>query len=481
MFCRRHVASFGSKHSWKFQYNNHQLRRMGVYTLGDGWTGALGTGSFESYGRGHQDNDDDDDDDTDVPFRIFDGPVTAASAGWGHTAFVSEGDLFLTGRPFDFQRLLRLRRLPKFLRKFINDYEVTMMQQSEITQNQQLNPISWIISLISEDPDSESRWKFARDYSVLAAPRKVHLPDSVKIGSSNRCLCTSAGLTAFLSEQGKMYMFGLNHFGQCGTTVDSRNVWIPEPVMGLSSKFLDLNQEYPITQMSLGLQHSIALNTAGHVYIWGKAERGQLGLRDLEEPAISKATQLRHVKIMSEDDNSYQWSQDKTFTHVASGMSHSALLSTENMVFVFGKNVSPPPTDSSKILQDSYHPVSISGLPPNLKILDLSCGSHHTALLMEDGSVYAFGLAADTKKPIFDPIQLIPPGVIEMPVRQFQAHFDRTTIVGKNGDQVLQVHLWSNKELRSISAFTPPWMDHFQGGISSVHRGWHHTVIVTSS
>mmetsp|Transcript_4262 Transcript_4262/g.6099 ORF Transcript_4262/g.6099 Transcript_4262/m.6099 type:complete len:103 (+) Transcript_4262:3-311(+) len=101
---------------------------------------------------------------------------------------------------------------------------------------------------------------------------------------------------------------------------------------------------------------------------------------------------------------------------------------------------------------------------------------------MDDGSVFAVGVTTDTKVPIFEPIELIPPGVIDMPCRQFAAHFDRTIIVGRDGKQVFMIHLWEDVEFQENALFTPPWLEHLikdNQTVRSVHRGWLHTAIST--
>lgn len=505
---------------------------MSVYTIGNGWTGALGTGSLDSFAAGHNDDDDVLGTATGTaspshPFKIHDGPVTAAAAGWGHTAFVVDGHVMLCGRPHDFANLLRLKRMPKICRDYVNRYTLKFTSRNTNMNNPHNNqdaPVAGVepaaISLVEKVIDfllndtssyatnnttSEQRQSNSmKRNSIFVTPTMIPLPDGHKVGQTttkhtdlqvvnSKSLCASAGLTAVISEQGHVCTWGVNTFGQCGVgDTATTNVWTPTHVRTLSNQVSDhpnavssepLGHDYPITQVSLGLQHGIALNTKGHVYVWGKADRGQLGLREVGSESIPTATRLEHFR-MSQADGSQQWSEgDVTITLVAAGINHSAVRSEDNVVFVFGKNVAAETSELGwrASSRDSLFPISVAGLPPNKQVVDLSCGSHHTAILLEDGSVYAFGLAAHSKTPILEAVEIIPPGIVDMPVRQFQAHFDRTTIVGKNGDQVLEVHLWSEEEDRKLAIFTPAWMDYFAGDIVSVHRGWLHTAIVTNS
>jgi hypothetical protein len=69
--------------------------------------------------------------------------------------------------------------------------------------------------------------------------------------------------------------------------------------------------------------------------------------------------------------------------------------------------------------------------------------------------MWAVGVSSDTKEPMHTAVCKIPAGVIDMPVHQFVAHMDRTTIIGADGRQVFQVHLWKETEIREFALFTP--------------------------
>ena len=139
-------------------------------------------------------------------------------------------------------------------------------------------------------------------------------------------------------------------------------------------------------------------------------------------------------------------------------------------------------------LRDARKPEQILGLPITddnepMSVQRISCGSHHTAILMEDGSVFALGIASDEAMPMLDPIELVPSGVLNLPIRYFEAHHDRTSIVDNKGT-VYQVHLWNDETLRDYAYFTPFYVDTLldQGQkIRSIHRGWRHTIIVTEA
>lgn len=102
-------------------------------------------------------------------------------------------------------------------------------------------------------------------------------------------------------------------------------------------------------------------------------------------------------------------------------------------------------------------------------------------MLLEDGAVYAVGIASDEPVLLLDPVELIPSGILELPVLFFEAHFDRTTIIDHAG-RVYQVHLWNDETLREYALFTPAYVNKLLDrgeSIRAIHRGWKHTIIVT--
>ena len=425
-----------------------QTRTFAVYAIGEGWTGALGKTHAHRIIKGHHDEEE-----TDKPVMIYPGRVDQASAGWGSSAIIKDGQLWMIGKPQDFVSLLRLYRLPSLIRK----WSASTTDSSETTVVGSM--ISKIIGWATGSTNTEAEWEVARKLSRLHDWTIIEVPTE----SIVRSICTSAGFSAVIGASGTLYTFGVNNRGQCGIGKVSNNEWTPHRVKGLTTKkgkeSSPPEQDEPISQVALGLQHGFALSSkTGNVYSWGKAGRGQLGREvDLDQDSIAKP-------LMG------------GVAQVSSGMHHGAVLNHENQVFTWGKGV----VNENGTISDARLPLLVRGLPEK-KITQISCGSHHTAVLFDDGSVYAFGIPADILIPIVDPVELVPPGVIELPLRQFESHQDRTTIVCNSG-QVFQVHLWKDEALRQYSLFTPAWCDHLldeDQSVLSVHRGWLHTLIVT--
>jgi hypothetical protein len=439
---------------------------MSVYAIGEGWTGALGGAHLRAVVPGH--DDENAEDLTHDPVLVYRGSVRQVSAGWGHTLLIdaASGTLHVVGRPHDFQTLLRLRRVPQFLRLWSAETVFAGREGFE----------GWLIGkLVGDDAaawDSAKKYCTVFDFTPLPLPNGA-LPVQIHAG---------AGLSAVIGSDGALYSFGLNSRGQCGTGHWSNNQWEPTMVVGLTTKpdgALD-PPEHAIRGASLGFQSGVALNAHGQVFCWGKGSRGQLGV-DLGDGEDTSDC-ARWIRSMHDTQDQYGDPLFRNFaaTHVASGLHHGAMVLDTNQVYVWGKYQSPPFVDSKPgtTSEDAQFPIPVQGLP-DVKILDVSCGSHHTSLLMEDGSIWALGLATDDMTPLHAPVQLCAPGMLQLPVRHFEAHFDRTTVVDANRD-VYQMNLWSAPELQEHAVFSPTWLDLFTNQrIQSVHRGWLHTLVVT--
>ena len=221
--------------------------------------------------------------------------------------------------------------------------------------------------------------------------------------------------------------------------------------------------------VALGLQHALALDTEGRVYTWGKNARGQCGnVREEQDVQKDASRTTTAVNATVGYHNSPTLVDVSHVEKIASGFHMSVALS-KNQVYIWGKNVL---LEHDKA-QDADVPVVLGGLP-NKKILDVACTSHSTSILLEDGSVWGYGVTTDTAKLTPEPICILPPNILTFPIRDFYASFDRTYVVCQ--DQVLELQLWSD----GFEKVVPVWLGDLEGErVKFVRRGWLHTVIVT--
>ena len=494
----------------------------------------------------------------------------SASAGWGHTAMIVQDKdidvngrkLMVCGRPHDFQTLMRLRRLPPFIRNFCIDYSIPLDgEETEDMMAKEPSILQKVASFLAGENQLTFHEQEYRRYSNIPEMIEIKLPseaaadgDSIDIAAFEKhgrrttessskhkpfhahfqnTLATSAGTTAVISKTGTLYMFGLNQRGQCGSGTFTPNIWEPNPVHGLASKRFILDygagvgenlfkefgeQENPIVSIALGLQHGVALDSDGQVFCWGKGERGQLGqgrrLADNSEEFEDEPNENRTFEHALHVANFYDPHTTKTTEEdiyapllspgdskirlISAGMNFSLAVTSSNLLYVWGKNCVPNPSFSasdfnlrSKPVEDSTYPRFIPGLPTNLQIMNVACGTHHAAVLLEDGSVWGVGVATDSPVPMWDAaVEMLSPGIVDpSEIISFEAGFDRTVVVSGTENsrrQVIEIQLWSSEELRQFGAVRPSYLDWLeQEGslhkIRAVHRGWMHTVVVTDS
>ncbi|KAG7372668.1 regulator of chromosome condensation RCC1 repeat protein [Nitzschia inconspicua] len=513
-------------------------RSFAVYAVGEGWTGAMTQQYLQASVPGHFDEDPLLLQETNVtvtttsnqqqqqqqqqqqyqrPVVIYPyDDIQQVAVGWGTTALINtQGRVQLVGRPHDVMTLLRLNRMPTMIRNWIvaqdmNDAVTPVGSAISYligwatgeNDNKDTSPSSSSSTSSSSDGSintkNTSDWEHAKKYSFLSDWTYLEGNPLMTKQRIHKIACGPGFLAMLEKDGGTLYCMGVNNRGQCGVGTISNNVWTPQPVRGLTRNqkqmtrddatvLLPTEQDEPMIQVALGFQHGYALSQKGHVYSWGKAQRGQLGRKvDLDQDPWAGPIPM-----------------DERVIQISAGHHHGALLTEQGTVYVWGKNMGRDNNNNSNndhnnnnnkpVVGDALQPEQVLGLPTNIKVQQISCGSHHTAMLLQDGSVYAMGIASDEAVPILEAVELIPPGILELPLRQFEAHFDRTTVIDKSGT-VLQAHLWLDERLREYAYFTPSYVDTLLdehnddfnstntnpvGKIRSIHRGWKHTVIVT--
>lgn len=233
--------------------------------------------------------------------------ISLAAAGWGHSAVLTgDGLLYIFGRPYDFSVIMRIDKI----------YRIS----------------NWVARYISASSNSLF---FGSTVGYFPTPTRIETNEKI-VG-----LSCSAGLTIFLTEIGNVYTFGLNRWGQCGVVPDDNaHIFQPTKVNGLPA----------CQKIDAGLQHCIALTTEGEVYTWGKGNKGQLGTiadtRDLPPFALPALVPLEPLnkpsnlgKPQGRNRAVAESSKQIKAKSISAGFSHSAALSSEGSVYVWGKGM----------------------------------------------------------------------------------------------------------------------------------------------
>ncbi|KFV16530.1 X-linked retinitis pigmentosa GTPase regulator, partial [Pterocles gutturalis] len=225
--------------------------------------------------------------------------------------------------------------------------------------------------------------------------------------------------TAIVTENGKLYMFGSNNWGQLGLG-SKKTVNKPTCVKALKPEKTKL--------AVCGRNHTLVYTEKGNVYAAGGNSEGQLGLGDTEERTtfhlISFFTNQHKIKqlaagsytsaAVTEDGQLFVWGDNsegqiglaneasvnvpcqvdvgKPVSSVSCGYYHSALITGDGELYTFGE------PENGKLgllpgqLKNNRVPQPVLGIMG--KVNKVACGGEHTVVLT-DTDVYTFGLGQD--------------------------------------------------------------------------------------
>lgn len=212
--------------------------------------------------------------------------------------------------------------------------------------------------------------------------------------------------TAFLTTQGEVYVWGSNAWGQLGLGDTSKRTR-PTKIENLP----------PIKYISCGKFHTALVTDQGYIYTFGDNDYGQLGLREKYNQEVTIPTLIPGYNNV---------------VQVSCGVDHTAFVTEDGTLYVMGNNV------GGRLGLDMYGdkilvPIPIPGFN---NITQVSCGKTHTAFLTEEGKVYVFGggsygqLGIGIHRVILRPTQL--PNVND--VIQISCGYYYTSYVTKNGE-----------------------------------------------
>lgn len=154
--------------------------------------------------------------------------------------------------------------------------------------------------------------QFQNDRGDISVP--ANMKDVLK--AKIKRVCAGAKFTLGLTYDGDVYSWGDNSYGQLGEERDDDK---PKTVEGLK---LRRRHHAGIVNMSCGARHSLAVNNSGQVLSWGWNEFGQLGSGDTHN-----LTGIHPVLGDLAGQNVIQ---------VSAGFRHSAALTSEGDIFVWG-------------------------------------------------------------------------------------------------------------------------------------------------
>ena len=191
------------------------------------------------------------------------------------------------------------------------------------------------------------------------------------VGLSNVTAIAAGQGHSLAVTNGTVYAWGLNQFGQLGNSINNGNQNanpLPTQVVGLSG----------VTAVAAGYAHNLAI-AGGNLYAWGSNNSGQLGVATSSgdpaaaNPAPAQVTSLSNV------------------TAIAAGYQHSLAVTNGN-VYAWGANFDGQLGNGSTSQHDNYTPTEISYQGVALSsILQVAAGNNSSYALARDGSLYVWG------------------------------------------------------------------------------------------
>uniref|UniRef100_A0A8C1EW10 HECT and RLD domain containing E3 ubiquitin protein ligase 4 n=1 Tax=Cyprinus carpio carpio TaxID=630221 RepID=A0A8C1EW10_CYPCA len=206
------------------------------------------------------------------------------------------------------------------------------------------------------------------DLGQLGHDKARKKPEQVMSLDAQNIVAVSCGEahTLALNDKGQVFAWGLGSDGQLGLSNIEDRIRIPRTVKSLS--------EVHIAQVACGNCHSLALARGGQIFSWGQNKYGQLGL-GMQGAGVSSPQVLQSL-------------QGVPFAQISAGGAHSFGLTLSGAVFGWGRNKFGQLGLSDN--DDRCFPALLKTLRSQ-RVVYISCGEDHTAVLTKEGGVFTFG------------------------------------------------------------------------------------------
>jgi alpha-tubulin suppressor-like RCC1 family protein len=172
---------------------------------------------------------------------------------------------------------------------------------------------------------------------------------------------------------GTLLAFGVNDFGQLGTTTNlATNTANPIPAA--------VPLPGPVTQAAAGAAFALALTSAGQLYGWGINQYGQLGNATNNGTTTANPTPTL-IALPG---------QNGAITRIAAGFSHALVATSSGQLYAFGAD-GRGQLGYSTAQPANPAPTLVSLPGQNGTIAQIAAGAGHSLVLTTGGQLYAFG------------------------------------------------------------------------------------------
>ena len=199
-------------------------------------------------------------------------------------------------------------------------------------------------------------------------PKFIQSLDPRRMGCRVVTIACGGSHSGVVTDTGKIFMWGLNRSGQCGTTSKSDSLIEPRPV-----DFPTNTLVFP-TLLACGSSHTIMVTRSGSVYSWGAGSLGRLGIPELKKKQFEpvEVTALSDIQIRA----------------IAVGDFHTLALSQENEVYSWGCNSQGQCGQGHIFHLRTPHKIDSF---KDSNIIKLSCGSCWSMAITFEGVLYSWG------------------------------------------------------------------------------------------
>ncbi|XP_031571187.1 uncharacterized protein LOC116305433 [Actinia tenebrosa] len=226
--------------------------------------------------------------------------VTQMAAGYSHTAVLtSEGHAYTFGGGLYGQLGLGTNKKQTLPRKVeaLQDEEICLIccgsfETIAVTSNQKV--FNWGRSphffRLHTKPEFRAKRLSSQGSSQSGSLSHRFSPMEMDCSFISRIKEIYCGNLHYLvvTEAGQVYTWGYNDHGQLGHGKKMDNQPVPKVVPGLKDKH--------IVNASVGAEFSVVMDTNGQVFVWGRADSGQLGL---DSSLIGSAKEVSSPAVLS--------------------------------------------------------------------------------------------------------------------------------------------------------------------------------------
>jgi alpha-tubulin suppressor-like RCC1 family protein len=210
--------------------------------------------------------------------------------------------------------------------------------------------------------------------TLVGLPGEIGPVTQVAAGASHSLVVTASG---------QLYAFGLNTFGQLGSSTNN-GTGSPNPRPTLVTL---PGETGPVTQVAAGTHHSLAVTASGQLYAFGLNEFGELGSNTNNGTATANPTPTL-VTLPGEIG---------PVTQVAAGTDHSLAVTASGQLYAFGINVFGQLGSATNNGTDNPNPTpTLVRLAPGTTIDTVAKGeeAEHSLAIVSDLAITTSGLPA---------------------------------------------------------------------------------------